>query len=83
MVGAVQGGQTPLNVMRCNPCIARNDRAVIKLHHQRRVLLAPIGVNHQTAEVTADHGAVQRSPQSHGQSPRADIHSDVARHILG
>ena len=83
VIGPIKSRQTLFNLGRADMAIGRDDGSVIQLHHQRRIILAPVWVNHQSAEIRRDHWASQRLTQGLRHAKRAHIIGDVAPHILG
>lgn len=83
MIGPIKPRKPLFDPVRIQIPIGRNDRAVIKPHHQGRVILAPVRINHQTREIRQDRWAVQGLGQRARQPCRAHIPRDMPRHILG
>ena len=81
VIGAVKAVQPPFRLFHADRAVGRNDRAVIQFHYQRRVILAPVRVDHQPREARPDHRAVQEPPQLLRDTPGAHIPGDVARHV--
>lgn len=51
VIGAVEPIQTLFHPCGSDVAVGRDDRSVIKLHDEGRVILTPVGVNHQAAKV--------------------------------
>ena len=83
VIGPVEGVQPPFDLGRIDVAVGRNDRAVIKLHHQCRVILAPVGVDHEAREIGQDRGRAQTVGQVPRQPGGADVIGDVAPHVGG
>ena len=63
MIGAVQSRQPSLDFGCVHMPVRGHDGAVIKLHHQRRIVFAPVRINDQTAEIRTDARAVKGRSQ--------------------
>ena len=81
VIGPVQPVEPFFAHRRVRVAVAGDDRAVIEAHEERRVVLAPVRVDHQPREPARDDGAVERRSQRLGDAERADVVGDVARHL--
>ena len=67
VIGTIELVQPPLHLLGTGMAVRGDDGAVIQLHHQGRVILTPVRVDHQTAEIRQDHRAVQKQAQCAGK----------------
>ena len=83
MIGAVEPVEAALDVVRRGVAIAGNDGAVIEAHHQGRIILAPVWVDHEARKVAEDGGAIQRLGERAGHAGGPHVIGDMAGHVGG
>ncbi len=83
VIGAIEAVKPVLDPSRRDVAIRGDDGAIVKLHHQGRVILAPVRVDHQAREVGQDHRAVQMFAKPGGKPCGTHVPGDVAGHVFG
>ena len=63
--------------------VGGNDRPVIQLHQQCRIVLTAVGINHQPREIGQNCGAIKCGGQFMRYTLCADIKRDVPLHVRG
>ncbi len=83
VVGSVEGLQPPLHLGLIDMAVHRDQRRIVKPHHQRRIVLAPVGVDDEAGEIAEDRRCVQSFGKPPRHPGRPDIVGDVPFHVGG
>ena len=82
VIGGGEGGAARGHVGRGQSCIGRYQRAVIKPHHLRGIVVTAVGIDHKPGEPRENGGRIQGLGQRQSGAPCADIIGDVPVHVL-
>ena len=83
VVGPVEAREPVLDACRVDAAVCRDQRAVVELHHQRRVVLAAVGVDHQPREVRHHERGIEPVRERPRHACGANVERDVPRHVGG
>ncbi|EGE55978.1 hypothetical protein RHECNPAF_77009 [Rhizobium etli CNPAF512] len=78
VIGAMEGPDTILPLLRCDRMIARDDGAVGNPHDQRRVIFTAVRVDQQAREAAKHRGYAESRRELPRQALDADVIGDVA-----
>ncbi|VVT14558.1 hypothetical protein RV134_270160 [Roseovarius sp. EC-HK134] len=82
VIGAIEPVKAAVDILGFRVAIAGNDRAIIQAHHEGRVILAPVWVDHEAREIAEDGGATQGLGKRARHTGGPNIIGDMAGHIL-